>query len=456
MKNILEIVESKNRISLKENYEPIICGNTNYYFKFTFDDEWSVASKKQLIIEILGRKIILEIGEDNICKLPSFPNAVSCLVMVNCVIDENECYSSNALRVELEPNPMKESLEVLEPFSGYFSKLLSSVDDIANGKLSVKNSDYSTVSGRSETQVSLTGDENITGSKNFETEILKQNNIVPNINQISNPNLLINPEMLINQRGQNSYSGNNVYATDRWKLCCNEAYATKQDTGKWVIGISGATTSGAKNVLMQTIENFEKLKGKTITATISISDFSSITTYATLFIYDGKSRTDVSINHKNNLVSATYTVNENATTLCVGIRASYTNSDFSFIFNWCKLEIGNNPTMFSPKIYAQDFRDCQRFYQKLKLNGGASSASTASVIYCAFPVPVTMRTKPTIASYTIPSIRGNGEMFNASSISMNSIYDNEIVFTCFGGGNLKQYQIYALHNGEVLLDAEIY
>ena len=453
MNNLIKIVEFKNRISVEEDYEQIICGNTNYYFSFTFDEEWAVAEKKQLIIEIVGQRVILDIDENNICKLPALPNAYFCKVMVKCFNGE-EVYASNVLEIKLEPNSMNEDFEFSEPFVGYYSKLVSSVDAIANGNLSVKNSEYSLISGRSETQVSLTGDEDISGIKNFTNEINKNSKPIPNISEVIGVNLLINPEMKINQRKKTSYSGSKIYMADRWRLDSSLVLAEKQDSEKWKISLTESTTSIA-NVISQTIENFESLKGKNVTASLSVSSLNrSFLASPVFYISDGVSTSTVSLDQ--DFVSVSHTVSENATKLVVGIKTNYTSGVFDFIFNWCKLEIGSYPTAFSPKIYSQDFADCQRYFQNVRLNGGASSASTTSALYCAIPLPVTMRTTPTIVSYVVPSIRGAGAMFNATSISMNSIYDNLVVFNCYGGGNLVQYNVYALHNGDAVLDAEIY
>lgn len=463
MNNIIEIVEFKNRISVKEDYEPIICGNTNYYLKFTFDEEWSKLINKQVIVEVKGKKLLLDIDENNMCKLPALPNALKCLVMVKCVVSENEVYASNALKIELEPNILSEEVELMEPFSGYCSKLFASVDKIATGDLNVKNSDYANVAGRSETQVSLTGDEEISGVKNFNDGIKKAGEEVPNYSEISNPNLLINPEMLINQRGKNSYSGKGVYAADRWKLRNDKATLTKTESGKWLFSTED-TTTGNKTILLQSVEYFENLKGKYVTATMCISGFTLSRHDAAklnLFIDDGVVKNFVEFvpdttGQENLKNSYTVKVSENAKRLEVGLITSYYNKPFSFIFNWAKLEVGDKPTAFMPASYPEDLRNCQRYFQNIRLNGGSSAASSASALYCSIPLPVTMRTTPTIVSYNVPSIRGSGKMFDATSITMNSIYDNAVVLNCYGGGNMTLYNIYSLHNGDCVLDAEIY
>ena len=76
----------------------------------------------------------------------------------------------------------------------------------------------------------------------------------------SNPNLLINPDFTINQRGQTSYSGA-VYSWDRWKGASANTQVNIQ-TGV-------VTCSSGGWFLMQSVEDYEKLRGKTLTATLA-------------------------------------------------------------------------------------------------------------------------------------------------------------------------------------------
>ena len=223
MYNTIEILENKNKIYLKNDFEKIICGNTNYFLQFSFDENWSAVEKKTAIFEVLGKKIIKEFT-GNICNIPCMPNASHFLLALTCSPNENESYATNILRFELEKNAINEEIQQLDPFINYYSKLQNVLNEIQSGNFSVR---HATTAEQSLTQVSLSGNDNISGNKNFVGNLTFNEKKVSTLNDLPNTNYLINSSMIVNQRNHSTYSGLNTYCVDRWKLSDSISFATQ-------------------------------------------------------------------------------------------------------------------------------------------------------------------------------------------------------------------------------------
>ena len=103
-----------------------------------------------------------------------------------------------------------------------------------------------------------------------------------------------------------------------------------------------------------------------------------------------------------------------------------------------QLEIGSTATPFEYKPYAQDLRECQRYYQTLSYVFGTCVSTTTVVGRCMFPV--TMRSAPsTVSSTGVLNWQEDGLGSNVTQSSVGTTNNNSqaeslnTVFTNFSG-----------------------
>lgn len=104
MSNIIYIEEKNNRLDFEDTYTPVVCGNSNYYIKFKFSSDWLNHYQKTAVFIVDGVSKQMKF-EGNLLRLPAFPNASSFQLMIY-VKDDNELYSTTALKIRLEPTPI--------------------------------------------------------------------------------------------------------------------------------------------------------------------------------------------------------------------------------------------------------------------------------------------------------------------------------------------------------------
>jgi len=232
--------------------------------------------------------------------------------------------------------------------------------------------------------------------------------------EVSRKNWIINGDMQISQRGDYTSAtaaSNAVYYLDRWKSYVSGVTATKQDTGnalKYAATSGGAARIGA----FQLIEDYANLAGQQITVSAKITSNSS---NARLAFWDGVAWTGISSPHSGDgteeTLTVTFTPDASATAGSLYIRlqsatastVSITSGDY-IEFTDVKLEIGDTATPFESRSYAEELRDCQRYYQRITQDGsanllplGACFANSSTNIRTALHLPVEMRAAPTIA-----------------------------------------------------------
>lgn len=253
---------------------------------------------------------------------------------------------------------------------------------------------------------------------------------------ISNPNFLINGNFSINQRGQTSYSGY-VYSVDRW-IGNSGTTITPLSNG---IRLSRDTLG---NALLQRVENWKDLVGKTVTLSAKITSNT------------GKVRISIFTNQTSateffegtGIIKLTRTIPQNADRLETFIGL---DSNTTIEIEYMKLEIGSVATAFSPRPYAQELAMCQRYYQIIK-------PLTSGIVYvdsngrALLVVPKTVET------------RNSGTATITGGMTINSIQD--IVFARLLSSS-SQELLYANmgfsqgmydYTGNIVLtiDAEIY
>ena len=294
-------------------------------------------------------------------------------------------------------------------------------------------------------------------------------------NMPSNPNLLINGDFRINQRGQqgkyNFESSSGGYTADRWfagtlqKITVNEGGSITQtkslgNTNRWVV---------------QWIENYKQLLGKTITISMKVKDGVSGVTYR-LGVYDGTAATikdgAYSIDGEQ-IVSVTINVPTTVKNNKLGIilypyqtYVSGSTEQVSLTVDWVKAELGSVATPFSPRPYAEELALCEWFFKRLIIKGNGNYPIFAiGSIYSAtkafFGTNSNMRIVPTsIFSGGNFVVLANGTEYAITSLGVSSgSTTNGIVIEAKSSGMIagNSCGLYVNKNREAYidLDAEI-
>lgn len=173
------------------------------------------------------------------------------------------------------------------------------------------------------------------------------------INGRSNPNLLINSDFRVHQRGDNFTglydAGKGKYTADRWIVYCSSTYnsylsVSCADTGG--LRISNSRTTSCVCTLRYYVEDADlyAIRGRKICITYSIDgaktyELKTISAAQTTRLLIGKSLTIPA--------SSTLTVNY--------VKAELVDSGATVA--------AQAATPYTPRPYAQEYHDCQRYYQ---------------------------------------------------------------------------------------------
>ena len=181
----IKINETNNQLKIKEDYDAIICGNTNYQLEFEFGDDWQNITKKIALLVLEGKKTAIEF-EGSTLSLPALPNAQTMNLVLMSAESESSRLVTSPLEIDLAPTTLAENLPEFKPLTAYVNEVLAKIEAL------------------------MTGSQTIASSKNAETANFAKN--------VSNPNLLINGDFKVNQRGGTTYTEAGKYTVDRWKL----------------------------------------------------------------------------------------------------------------------------------------------------------------------------------------------------------------------------------------------
>ena len=121
MTNRIKIKEVANKLTY-DYKTPIVCGNTNY--------ESELVDGKKMFVEFTG----------NICKMPSFPNAYFCMLTLTSAPGNGEFYNTNELVINLTQNDLGAEVQLMDPFVGYYSRLLEAIKKFEKGEFLAKKS----------------------------------------------------------------------------------------------------------------------------------------------------------------------------------------------------------------------------------------------------------------------------------------------------------------------------
>lgn len=195
-KYIIDIVEDGNRLDFKSTYSPIVCGNTGYYLRFEFSENWKKCLHKTAILILDNKKFAIDF-EENIVEVPPLPNCKWLYVALTSSVGEEVAMSTTSIKIRLEPSLVAEDMSEFNPVSGYLPKMIGLLNRYEQGEIYIEtanhantattaetathaisastattaetasNANYATTAGSSATQVDLINDQTISGEKNF-------------------------------------------------------------------------------------------------------------------------------------------------------------------------------------------------------------------------------------------------------------------------------------------------
>lgn len=479
-KYIIKITEKDNRLSFEENYTPVVCGNSNYVLKFTFDSTWEKCNRKTAIFVVEGKKFAVDF-EGNSVAVPALPNAPYFHVALSSSANGETSLLTTAIRVRLEPTILAEDMSEFDPLKNYLPKLEGMINKLQSGDIEIQHAneseiseyaneagtaDYATVAGSSNTQVDLTNDQSISGVKNFVGDLQINGSSVSNLIENScfsiGKNLLINPNFAINQRGQTEYNctGTTVtYTVDRW---CGEN-GIKVVTSNDGVVVSNVSTDGEVKKFKQVCElSANSYKGLSFALSCKIG--STVFAKTTVVPETVTANSDlISIN-----LDASSQTSTNFCKLQVTANGSlavvfYISSGTVLNLKYVKLEVGNRATTFVPPIYFEELSKCQRYYVKFMTSVNDPyfiGLSNQSYVTCTVYLPAPMRAAPIMTYSGTTLYCGVSENKEITSAVIDACdNDFKIIIVALVCENLANKEIGVWRitvGGHITFDAEIY
>ena len=411
MEKYINIIEENNQLRFDGEYEPIVCGNSIYSLRFSFSNVWNSCQHKSAIFVVDGNYIMVEFAGNEV-KIPVLPNAS--YLSVSLVSGSGEhALATTALKLNLKTTPSACEITNSEMFNGYLQQIHALINKIENGEIEVN-----------------------------ESKIAKN---------VINNNLLINGDFRVNQRGKTIYerTSGRVYTVDRWSIWSSNGTFNAETKSLTNLAASGNI------ILSQYIEDSEILLGKTITLSVNINDETYSATGTTDADYSAVTTDKIILLKEIGslfYIRAIWDKSRQAFRVDIGC----TPSIGSLVLKYAKLEIGSVATEFVTRSYAEELAMCQRYYQKVKIQGAAIQGNGNVTMYPAINLTTTMRKFHSLDNIVLPSIRGMGKQEVADSIAHSAINDNSIMLTVVAKTQKDQYQVYALVNGSFDIDCEIY
>ncbi|MFA9462928.1 MAG: hypothetical protein ACERKN_01420 [Velocimicrobium sp.] len=242
------------------------------------------------------------------------------------------------------------------------------------------------------------------------------------------PNLLINGDFQVWQRGEsflNKYGGN---VADRWRMETGgdgRISVTKGTNGlKYEI-----TTVGTYHNLAQPIDpiDFDKFRDKTITMQVKADNTANIYLIGMYYVIDNKygfiQPTVLSI--KKDIITVILSVPFEGNITFLSWIISFNPEVSSTIIYGVKAEVNDHATPFIPKSYAEELRDCQRYYEVSKTSGGVNGALVfkASTINEYQFINIRFRTRKRVTpTVTIKSNAGTNGRISVWGTGVDSAY----------------------------------
>ena len=263
---------------------------------------------------------------------------------------------------------------------------------------------------------------------------------------LANDNLLINGDFQVWQRQNNDgyvevSQTTPTYTADRWLFTTNATSKNvyHNETG----GLNFLCSTNKQHVLRQWIEMnndlINELNGKDVTLSFKVVS----TVITSIQIGVGIQRTIKPLVVGENLITQTYTLTDDDFETN-GLQALICNitptGELYLTFKYAKLEQGSIATPFVPRLMAEEFTMCERYYQiidNLYLSRYNYEAASTLSYFNGFPFRTKMRAVPNVTGTC-----GYGSVGTQAT-------DNAIRF-CYLGKDVP-----ALESAKFILDAEI-
>ena len=440
MSNIINVKEERNVLSFVGEVFNLVANSTNFYLKFELDSEWEQNAVVIAIFNFDGKYEYVELDENRMCQIP--PTSVSRLwFCITAEPDEVSKLSSTILSLDVEETGDTD-LSNVELYQNTHKNLLGIVQKLLDGDVVVQ---YASKAGVSESQVSLTGDEEISGVKNFTGTLLQNSNQVLDSSMISKRNLIINSNFSINQRGKSNYtrSGTDMYGHDRW--CLMNANGSFKNSTKTLTGLDET----GPTILCQWIESsgpmvYEKpitvsvdINGVRRSSTVVIETIGTEDMIYNLFEADG---CQVRIYSK-------------LSPKVIGLQFLVENGT-AVVLDRIKLEISEYETIYEDPVKSEELRLCSRFYQELIPAGVGYGLSDQTISYYV-PLAAPLRAVGSVVVKNYPKVLIDGTATAVTEIVTNKVEGNVAVLNIANFPCVK-YTPYSVVNGSLFIDAEFY
>lgn len=442
MSNIINVKEEGNILSFLGEAKEVVANSTNFYLQFELDEEWLGCPVVTVVFDFNGKRVYAELDEEFKCQIP-MTDAERILFCITAERGEDEKYSSTILSLDVEESG-ETNLSDIEIYENTHRTLLGIVDDLKTGNgITAEKAKYS------ETQVSITGDEEISGEKNFVGALKSKSEIVPNAMEISNYNYIVNGDFLIDQRGGINYtrSGSDVYTVDRWGLFYGKGkFKSKTKT---IYGLDESTPV----VFCQWIDDARDfLLGKTVTVSALINGERR---YKTLRIPLRAEIEDVyhidNIYEDEGYTFRVYVLK--ATSTKVGVQFLVDNG-YSITVDEVKLEVSNYMTKFEHPEKSMELVKCQRHYQIVYIYSVGFGLED-NKIQLFTPTPTPMVTGATVKTIILPTVYKDGISFGADNILPYLERTNGVLLYATGT-NIVENEPYLLAGGKIEVESEMY
>ena len=445
MSNIINVKEERNVLSFAGEVFNLVANSTNFYLKFELDNEWDQNSIITVIFNFDGKYEYVELDENRMCQIP--PTTSSRIwFCITTEPDETSKLSSTILSLDVEQTG-DTNLSNIEVYENVHKVLLGLVQKLLDGD-GVK-AEFAKTADFSKSQVSLTGNENISGEKNFVGKLMQNSNIVLDSSQIAKPNLVMNSNFRVNQRGLSLYTrnGEDIYTADRWYL----------SKGNGSFNVTTKTLTGADEisptVLCQWIEDTEYLTyGKPLTVSVTINGERMCFSTRLEETYEFSSAGDAIVNlyEGEGFVVRIYV---KPTSRLISLQFLVENG-VSITIEKIKLEISEFATKYEELQLHEELLECSRYYQKI-LPAGAGYALNDTTVTYFVPLAVPLRTMRNLVVSIYPKVIVNGVLTSTSNL-MSTRNENNAIALAVKDIFVTKHQAYNVVNGTVFIDAEFY
>lgn len=444
MPNIINVREERNVLAFDGDVFDIVADSTNFYLKFELDEEWAQCSIITVVFDFDGVKCCVELDEERMCRIPS-TNASKVLFCITTEPDENSRLSSTILSLNVEPSSSAFTEDEI-CYQQSHRNLIGLVESLKSGESIYAG--RAKVADASLTQVSLTGDEDISGVKNFLNRPQIADAPVISASEIHNENLLFNGRFRINQRGSSTVNRQttDLYCMDRWLLSNGD--------GKFVRAKKTLTCTDETNPIFLT-QWVEDAKDQVLGLTLTLSAEIDSVKYSTTFTLPSTGTEEFNFNAYISEKGA-FRAHYKALYKKLGVQL-IVNPGNEIIIDKVKLEIGEVATKYIERSTGEELALCQRHFQVLTVDS-VGRPFNENQLFFSVPTPATMRpVASTVTVKQMPTIYSmDGTSIVPESITIFVRKDNIYQFLAHCSETLDLNKMYMITGGYVVVDSEVF